>query len=765
MKKTLLAIALFMASTCAFAQVNVANDKDVKIAPLQKMENGAQKLVGAKNSRISKSVKAVPDGVSLIDFSDASTYEFGIMSDHNVSDITWNLQPDTNNITDANYGLFVTFFQMDESVKWINTYFCDYENVGLSAENGLACIYPMGTPNPSQNTVHAWIKATNPVSTYGMAGVDINFGEYTVRFNRDRYYIDWSHDANFTTYDSIEYHTRGIQMQANDIARGWNTVHIPNGTTIPVVSTDPNEMTYFRIRYYSPAEGNGNGYFILIDNISISETPGERLVYYGDPASEYMNAYSMIPVGVTTDEFYKQKTVANTGVDSLANITLVSEFQAVSRNEDGTYVYTLKGTSDTPDTAKLGLSDGFYMGRYLGVNNDTSYLYRQEYNLNGYSAPQYSEEEGLYLVRNYMTYLNTVTNEQKSVELDTCSYEVEGESVTIPNHYRWGRDMNAIVNVKYSAAFTYGYTSTGSLTSLASYRTAGYKVCVGYTAGELATPMYARGVEIVPAMDSCRANTVIKGSLLVSNPDAQTWNEFITTAVDEDGNAVESFDYTLTTENLNNSATAGQNEVMYETERELQNGNTSRAYNKIYLEYGYGATPIEAGKTYYACYELVENGRFAVAKDYDGWDRFGTGSDLNLLIFTPDAPESRTYEWGGAYWPAAYADYCAPMIRLIISPEAASIKDADKENSSINVYPNPATSQVSVSYVLAQRGEATITVTDLMGRVVYTRPEGMKEAGVTNIADINVAGLENGTYFCTLNVNGTATTTKLVVNK
>lgn len=767
MKKTLLAIALFMASTCAFAQVNnVANNKDIDVAPMKIMKNGAQKVAGAKDSRIAKSVKAAPEGaIDLIDFSDASTYEFGTMANHTATDWHWVLQPDTNSIPEETYYFFVTFMQMTNSVAWKNTWFCSYDQVGLSAENGLALICPLGAQDNAQNTTfNAWIKATTPVSTYGMAGIDINFGEYTQPFNQDRYFIDWSHDANFTTYDSIEFHTRNIQLGTNEISRAWTTVHIPNGTTIPVISTTPNEMTYFRIRYYSPAQDMTNGYFWMIDNISYSETPATRLVSYGDAASEYVNAYSMIPAGLTPDEFYRQRIVANTGVDSLANITLVSEFQAVSRNEDNTsYVYTLKGQSETPDTAKLFLSQYPYLGSFL-QGGDTLRVYRQEYNLSAYSAPQYVDaEEATYLVRTYMTYVDAVTQEQNSIEVDTIDYVVEGESVTIPNHYRWGRDMNALVN--FAGGYTCGINEQGYTTSKANYRTAGYKVCVGYTAGELETPMYARGVELVPAMDSCRNNPVIKASLMVSNPEAQTYDEFVTTAVDEDGNAVESFDFTVTDAYLNNSATPGEGEAMYETERQLNNGGTSRAYNKIYLEYTYGATPIEAGKTYYACYELVENGRFLVGQDYSYWDRFSTGSNLNLLVFNPGQNTNYTYSWGGSYMSASISEYCAPMIRLMISPEASSIKDADKENSSINVYPNPATSQVSVSYVLAQRGEATITVTDLMGRVVYTRPEGMKEAGIANIADINVAGLENGTYFCTLNVNGTATTTKLVVNK
>jgi hypothetical protein len=81
------------------------------------------------------------------------------------------------------------------------------------------------------------------------------------------------------------------------------------------------------------------------------------------------------------------------------------------------------------------------------------------------------------------------------------------------------------------------------------------------------------------------------------------------------------------------------------------------------------------------------------------------------------------------------------------------------------MYPNPAINTTSVNYTLNQSGNVTLKVTDLMGRTVLTMNEGNQNAGISYKANVDVSSLNNGTYFCTLYVNGAKSTSKFVVNR
>lgn len=754
MKKTLLAVALLLASTCAFAQVNVANNSKTQ----RTASVSAQKIDAVKSVRAAKA----PEGaISLMEFNDPSTYITGTMYNHTPADYVWMIQPDTN-ITEANYP-FLTGYIGIEDGGWYNTWLVNNEDErGIEASNGFAYIWAEGASNVSSSAVttfNAWIQAANPISTYGMRGLDIHLGQWGQRFNQDKFYIDWSHD-NFATYDSIEINVRNIDLGSNESMRGWKTVNLPNNLDIPVISTDESELTYIRIRYYSPNQPMVNGYFWIIDGVSYSEAPESRIELVN---FHWYEGYSMLPSIITPAPLASIATVANTGVNTLNNVKLNNNINSLARNAENTgYDYTFLAANSSSDTNLL--SDA-RVDTETDMNQNEVQAVRRHVELVAEDIPQVSGTAGAYALTSEVVYVDAVTNEAGRTEIvDTISYTVESEMEAIANHYRWGRDLGALV--EQYGAFQYGLTSDGYLTDRAAWNTNGYKVCHGFQLAESDAPVYARGVELVPAMDSCRAGAVIKASLLKTDyATATTYDELVVNAVDEDGNAVESFEYTVSAADLNNNVNPNALDVFYDFERTGSDGTVYPAYNTIYLEYNYGATQIEPGEVYYACYEMVGNGRFCVGKDYDGWDRLGTGSYINLLVFSPGSPAAQNYAWGGFFYSAQYADFVAPMIRLVVSPVAASINDAKAETSSVNVYPNPATSHATVNYVLNERGNVNITVTDLMGRTVIEQVEGTREAGVNYNANLNVNTLSNGTYFCTLNVNGTSTTTKLVVNR
>ncbi|MCL2131217.1 MAG: T9SS type A sorting domain-containing protein, partial [Lentimicrobiaceae bacterium] len=86
------------------------------------------------------------------------------------------------------------------------------------------------------------------------------------------------------------------------------------------------------------------------------------------------------------------------------------------------------------------------------------------------------------------------------------------------------------------------------------------------------------------------------------------------------------------------------------------------------------------------------------------------------------------------------------------------------ENMKINVYPNPATSSMTVDFTIAATNEVQISISDVMGRVVSTKHLGTKMMG-NHQENIDCSALADGFYFVTINAGYQNQTTKIIINK
>jgi hypothetical protein len=84
--------------------------------------------------------------------------------------------------------------------------------------------------------------------------------------------------------------------------------------------------------------------------------------------------------------------------------------------------------------------------------------------------------------------------------------------------------------------------------------------------------------------------------------------------------------------------------------------------------------------------------------------------------------------------------------------------------SSFNVYPNPATENVEVSYALKNNSTVNVTITDLSGKVVYASNLGNKVAGA-HALNVNTTTFSNGIYVVNFATDNTVITEKLVIRK
>jgi hypothetical protein len=103
----------------------------------------------------------------------------------------------------------------------------------------------------------------------------------------------------------------------------------------------------------------------------------------------------------------------------------------------------------------------------------------------------------------------------------------------------------------------------------------------------------------------------------------------------------------------------------------------------------------------------------------------------------------------------------AIMIRLLDDPTLGV--DELTNDFGMSVYPNPANANTTLSFVLSNEAQASVNVTDLAGKVVFTQALGTVN-GTQNVT-LNTESLTNGVYMVNLTVNGTVSTQKLVVRK
>ena len=764
MKKTLLALALLLGTGGAFAQIGIKADA---IQKTQKTTlDKAAVLQELKHQKQQNDLNGRKDGETkhlLCDFSDASGYDFvfGPLDGTNYGWYRADMTGFGSHGTQAS-----AFFGVDlagDGGYWFWNRTSRYD-ISPSAENGFAFLSWLDIEQAGLNTSdnEAIIKFNQPIESYGMRGVDIWLNQVGQRFNRERYYIDWSNDANFSTYDSIEFNIRGLEVDINSLIMGTKRVTLPRGTyNANSVAENEGQQTYVRIRAYSPANADQpQGYAWLVDDIYYSEVPEDRI----DVISSiyYREAYHLIPVGVMTDTIVHVTSAENTGGTTYNDIVSKNVINTVTFDESNNATYTYYGVNASTGDTLANEMTRIIETNEAGVAIDTT---EQRYvDIYAFSNILPYQQEGRYSISTILT-----NGEETVKELgDTIYFNVVGQMENNEGHYRWAKDRNAIAkpptsgSTEYSGGtFTYGFireNGTNYITDQAATGLAGYEVCLPYgTNNENTSVKYITGIEVVPAVDSCRAGAKIQGKLRKWNTSATTINEVIVDVEDEWGVPVASPVYTVQDADLNKG-----NEV-WQMEEDGWGLAYSNNFSTIYLEFP-NSVRLEPGEIYYACYRMAATGKFALATDRY-FRSFGPGGGYtfsSMLIFQSNIPTQ--YAWNGSFYQPSSTDYSTPMIRMILG-DVASLPEEISSSSSLNAYPNPANGETTISYSLNKSGNVNIVITDMMGRTVKMMNQGNQVAGTSYNVNLSTSDLANGTYFYTLSVNGEKQTKKLVVNK
>lgn len=100
-------------------------------------------------------------------------------------------------------------------------------------------------------------------------------------------------------------------------------------------------------------------------------------------------------------------------------------------------------------------------------------------------------------------------------------------------------------------------------------------------------------------------------------------------------------------------------------------------------------------------------------------------------------------------------------ILALIAP--TGINDVPDNISSLNVYPNPATTQVTVSIDLKEQSDVTIDIIDITGKQIAVISKDKNANGSSMSRTFNTAALANGIYTIRINANGKTVNRKLNV--
>ncbi len=157
---------------------------------------------------------------------------------------------------------------------------------------------------------------------------------------------------------------------------------------------------------------------------------------------------------------------------------------------------------------------------------------------------------------------------------------------------------------------------------------------------------------------------------------------------------------------------------------------------------------LEAGKLY-----LIIVKCFQTATDKIKFKSTSKGNDdLSTVGYGPfGAGNAVNYYVGWA---------TAPYISLNFDP-TLSITEANSEINEVAIYPNPATTDATVSFDLATSADSKITLSDVSGKTISTNTFNNLTNG-NNSVIIQTATLVAGIYYVTLEANGSVVTKKLI---
>ena len=101
-------------------------------------------------------------------------------------------------------------------------------------------------------------------------------------------------------------------------------------------------------------------------------------------------------------------------------------------------------------------------------------------------------------------------------------------------------------------------------------------------------------------------------------------------------------------------------------------------------------------------------------------------------------------------------------VNIPVLVNTTSVNNTGQKAFKVSAYPNPTNATTVVSVEMIKGGDATLTVSNLIGQVVHNESRKGLSVGTASF-DVDASKLNAGVYFYTVNVNGETVTNKLIV--
>jgi PKD repeat protein len=144
--------------------------------------------------------------------------------------------------------------------------------------------------------------------------------------------------------------------------------------------------------------------------------------------------------------------------------------------------------------------------------------------------------------------------------------------------------------------------------------------------------------------------------------------------------------------------------------------------------------------------------------------------DFGVSTSTTDTSSAKnpvyTYTANGTYTVRLIAsnEFLADTITKTVTVQAVSVIDAASTLNKLNVFPNPANDNVTVSFNLVNANLVKIELIDLTGKTIRVTDSMKLNSGLNEIS-LNVADVKQGVYFVKLSTEEVTKTTRLVIVK
>lgn len=534
---------------------------------------------------------------------------------------------------------------------WFEMLQSDDPNNGYLLMSMIDCYTPWGGDG-EEATYSAYFRFA-PFATTGYSMIRVRLFQVYRAFNYDHCYIDYS--TNGTTWSTVEFNVRGVEMNVNTNYFGWKTVTMP-------VSLGNQANVHLRVRWSDESGNQNGGYFWLVDDFQVLEVPQYSMNVVSNQYFE--GFYHMIPQNLNLPVVWVSEMI-NNGQNNQTNLSGTVYQYAPGQAATPVVSKTLGTLVSDPTVTRSIVIDplGWYdsASTYHGYNYDDAASYKT-----GQMAFLPTSTTGTYHFFADFSTDQRAHAVNDTTTFDTLRYEVNYNASAEHPYGIWSRDYGVIRKGAYYASGLIASSTFSTDPEDTKWNEAGYGVMVSYVTGnDVPEGWKVLGVEITPSteVNMQRAGSIIEPVLrydFVDDTGASWIGTFATGASP----------YTV------QQADVLSGDELAELEYEMYGSQDNPTIRIMFPN----QPELYSNLSYRIGYRLVEEANFAVATCYNSFVR--AGADTTVYFDEVEGMESYGHVLTSRYnrFEVAVSDpyddklhmfsspTTLPMIRMIVGP-------------------------------------------------------------------------------------------------